>query len=59
MNESEINYDSWLIEDLRKLQKELIADRDHSESYSDRVELNGQIKKVMAEIILRGKNDEC
>ena len=59
MDESETDYGSWLIEDLRELRKELIADRDHSESYSDRVELNGQIKKVMAEIILRGKNDEC
>ena len=58
MNESEIDYGGWLIEDLRKLQKELIASRDHSESYSDRADLNSQIMKVIAEIIGRGKN-EC
>ena len=59
MDESETDYGSWLIEDLRELRKELIADRDRSESYSDRAQLNGQIMKIIAEITLRRDEDEC
>jgi len=57
MDENEKNYGGWLIEDLKNLYKQTLKDRDRSESYSDRSELNVMALKIMAEIQKRN-NDE-
>ena len=53
----EIDYGGWLIEDLKELYSELIKERDRLEDYSDRVQLNQNALRVMAEIQKRN-NDE-
>ena len=58
MHEREINYGSWLIEDLEKHYKELLINRNRSESYSDRVLLNHQLVRIMTEIQKRNNNYE-
>ncbi len=56
MDENEKNYGGWLIEDLKNLYKQTLKDRDRSESYSDRSELNVMALKMMAEI--QKRNDD-
>ena len=56
MDENEKNYGGWLIEDLKNLYKQTLKDRDRSESYSDRSELNVAALKMMAEI--QKRNDD-
>lgn len=58
MHEREINYGGWLIEDLEKHYKELLINRNRSESYSDRVLLNHQLVRIMTEIQKRNNNYE-
>ena len=58
MHEREINYGGWLIEDLEKHYKELLRDRNRSESYSDRVLLNHQLVRIMTEIQKRNNDYE-
>ena len=53
-----MDYGSWLTEDLRDLKDALLRDRDRSESYSDRALLNQQILEIMAEIQTRNDIDE-
>ena len=53
----EIDYGGWLTEDLKELYSELIKERDRLEDYSDRVQLNQNALRVMAEIQKRN-NDE-
>ena len=53
----EIDYGGWLIEDLKELYSELIKERDRLEDYSDRVQVNQNALRVMAEIQKRN-NDE-
>ena len=53
----EIDYGGWLIEDLKELYSELIKERDRLEDYSDRVQVNQNALRVMAEIEKRN-NDE-
>jgi hypothetical protein len=50
MDGQEVDYGGWFIEDLKKHYKELLRDRDRSESYSDRVQLNYILMRVMTEI---------
>ena len=58
MNEREIDYGSWLTEDLRDLYKHTLRDRDRAEVYSDRATLNQQALIIMAELQKRNDIDE-
>ena len=57
MDEHEIDYGSWLTEDLRDLYKQTLKDRDRSEVYSDRAQLNQSALRIMAEIQKRNDNE--
>ena len=57
MDEDELNYGSWLEEDLRDLYKDLIKRRDRSELYSDRVDLNRTALKIMGELHKRNNSN--
>ena len=50
------NYGSWLIEDLKDHYKELMKQRDRSEMYSDRAELNNMMLIILREIQSRERN---
>ena len=50
------DYGGWLTEDLKDLHKELMCQRDRSEMYSDRVELNNNILIILSEIQSRERN---
>ena len=50
------DYGGWLTEDLKDLHKELMCQRDRSEMYSDRVELNNNILIILSEIQSREGN---
>ena len=52
----DFNYNSWLIEDLKEHYKYLMKQRDHSELYSDRAELNNMMLIVLSEIQSRERN---
>ena len=58
MDGQEVDYGGWFIEDLKKHYKELLRDRDRSESYSDRVQLNYILMRVMTEIQKRNSDYE-
>lgn len=56
MDNNEIDYGSWLTEDLRDLYKQALKDRDRSWMiYSDRAQLNQMALKILAE--LQKRND--
>ena len=57
MDNNEIDYGSWLTEDLRDLYKHTLRDRDRAEVYSDRATLNQQALRIMAEIQKRNDNE--
>ena len=50
------NYGGWLTEDLKEHYKELMRERDHSELYSDRAELNNMMLTILGEIQSRERN---
>ena len=50
------NYGGWLTEDLKEHYKYLMKQRDHSELYSDRAELNNMMLIVLSEIQSRERN---
>jgi hypothetical protein len=50
MDGQEIDYGGWFIEDLNSHYEELIKKRDRSESYSDRVQFNHLLVRIMTEI---------
>ena len=50
------DYGSWLIEDLREHYKYLKSQRQHSELYSDRAELNNMMIIILREIQSRERN---
>ena len=52
---SGIDYGGWLIEDLKDYYKETIKERDRSEEFSDRRDLNKQAMLIMTEILKRRK----
>ena len=54
--DDEHNYGGWLIEDLKELYKNLKEQRQHSELYSDRAELNNMMIIVLREIQSRERN---
>ena len=52
----DIDYGGWLDEDLRDLYKDLMDRRNRSEDYSDRVALNQEGLRVLAELQRRKSN---
>ena len=50
------DYGGWLIEDLKEHYKDLMKQRDHSEMYSDRAELNNMRITILSEIKSRERN---
>tara|TARA_B100000287_G_C20527428_1_gene739471 strand:+ start:464 stop:634 length:171 start_codon:yes stop_codon:yes gene_type:complete len=54
--EEDYNYGGWLTEDLKELHKDLLKERSRCEIYSDRVELNKIIKKILSELQSRERN---
>ena len=55
---SGIDYGGWLIEDLKDYYKETIKERERSEMFSDRAELNRQALLIMTEILKRKEENE-
>ena len=54
--DDEHNYGGWLIEDLKEQYKYLKDQKQHSELYSDRAELNNMMIIVLREIQSRERN---
>ena len=54
--DDEHDYGGWLIEDLKEHYDYLMKQRDHSELYSDRAELNNMMLIILSEIQLRERN---
>ena len=54
--DDEHDFGGWLIEDLKEHYKDLMKQRDHSEMYSDRAELNNIMLNVLREIQSRERN---
>ena len=52
----EIDYGAWLTEDLKEHYDYLMKQRNHSELYSDRAELNNMMLIVLSEIQSRERN---
>jgi len=52
----DIDYGGWLDEDLRDLYKDLMDRRNKSEDYSDRVALNQEGLRILAELQKRKSN---
>ena len=52
----ESEYGSWLTEDLKDFYDRLLRERNRSEVYSDRAEINQIIKIILSEIKLRERN---
>ena len=50
------SFGGWLTEDLKDHYKELMRERDHSELYSDRAELNNMMLIILSEILSRERN---
>ena len=50
------SFGGWLTEDLKEHYKELMRERDHSELYSDRAELNNMMLTILSEIQSRERN---
>ena len=54
---TEIDFRSWLTEDLENLVDQLKKDRARTETYSERAELNKSIMAIKRELELRKKNE--
>ena len=54
--DDEHDFGGWLTEDLKDQYKELMRERDHSELYSDRAELNNMMLIILSEIQSRERN---
>ena len=50
------NYGAWLTEDLKEHYDYLMKQRNHSELYSDRAELNNMMLIILSEIQSRERN---
>ena len=50
------DYGAWLTEDLKGYYKDLMKERDRSEMYSDRAELNKRMLIILSEIQSRRGN---
>ena len=58
MDGMEIDYGGWFIEGLNSHYEELVKKRDRSESYSDRIQLNHLLVRIMTEIQKRNNDYE-
>ena len=54
--DDDYNYGGWLIEDLKEHYKYLMKERDRSEMYNDRAELNNMMLIILSEIQSRERN---
>ena len=54
--DNDYNWGAWLIEDLKEHYDYLMKQRNHSELYSDRAELNNMMLIVLSEIQSRERN---
>ena len=54
---TDIDYSSWLEEDLLKLLSDLKFQRDRVETFSERVDINQEIGAVKTELRLRKDNE--
>ena len=54
--ESSNKFGSWLTEDLKDYKNDLLKERDRSESYTDRVDINRIILIILAELQARERN---
>lgn len=54
--DDDYSFGGWLTEDLKEHYKNLMKQRDHSELYSDRAELNNMMLIVLSEIQSRERN---
>ena len=52
-----IDYGGWLTEDLESLMVQLKSQKDNVETYTERVDLNLEMKRVKAELKLRKDNE--
>ena len=53
----EIDYGSWLTEDLITLEKDIRNRRDYCDIYSDRADYNVMLKPILHEIKIRKNNE--
>tara|TARA_Y100000992_G_C21175831_1_gene448279 strand:- start:325 stop:495 length:171 start_codon:yes stop_codon:yes gene_type:complete len=51
-----LDFGGWLIEDLKEYRKDLLNERNRTEMYSDRVEINRLVNTITKEIELRERN---
>ena len=51
------DYGGWLTEDLKGYYKDLMKERERSEMYSDRADLNQLAMLIMTEILKRKKSE--
>jgi hypothetical protein len=49
-------YGAWLTEDLKKYYNDMLKERDRTEIYSDRADLNNLMLQVLAELQSRERN---
>ena len=54
--DDDYDFGAWITEDLKEYYKDLKKQRDHNELYSDRVELNKMMLKIISEIQSRERN---
>ena len=54
---TDIDFRSWITEDLEELADQLTKDRARVETYSDRAELNKSIMAIRRELELRKKHE--
>ena len=54
---TDLNFTSWLTEDLQSLLSDLKFQRDRVETYSERVDLNLEIQNVKKELSIRKKDE--
>ena len=54
--DNDYNWGAWLIEDLKEHYKYLMKERNRSEMFSDRAELNNMMLIILSEIQSRERN---
>ena len=54
---TDLNFTSWLTEDLQSLLSDLKFEKDRVETYSERLDLNLEIQRVKKEISIRKNNE--
>ena len=54
---TDLNFTSWLTEDLQSLLSDLKFNKARVETYSERVDFNLEIQRIKKELSLRNDND--